>query len=215
MATSKRGAVTDRARIEAEHEAREAEAAAAATRIEKQIAKALRPLGKLSLPTKERRNTTVTSATGSSLNVVVQIERSGGYHVLPTGTFSVLVQEVRGINYRIKYRAKSFPRLGKELTAKQLDAIKACVEKHLAALDEVERERKAERTESKRAERKAEARQIRLKRIMKAHKLESGTLNNVNLDVACEGDDFRVVIHRLSEERLQALLKFWTSSAPE
>lgn len=116
---------------------KENELRAGAVRLEKQLAKALRPIGKRYLPTKERPFTSVESAAGSCVRVSVSIERHGGVHNLPKGTFAVRVHEVRRTDGRVKCRTKEFSGLGSELTTAQLEQVQACVKKHLTVADQM------------------------------------------------------------------------------
>lgn len=194
----------------------DAEAQRSIVGIERQLAKAFAALGKVSLPKKGEilsRSVTVTSRASASIHIVVSYEHSGGFYPKPTGLYSVLVQEVRGSNSRVKLRARSWSSLPPKLTAGQVMEIVACVKKHLEARDQVELEFDAKEAEQKRAEQGEAKRHARLKAIGKAYGIRNadhGTMISTGFTVRCQGDSFTVSLDHLSEAELRGFLDYWT-----
>lgn len=193
----------------------EEKAEATAAAIERRLAKALEHLGKVSLRKRGGgfdRSTTVTKA-GASINVVVRHEHSGGFRNRPTGLYSVLVQEVRGADSRIKHRARDFKDLPAQPTLEQIERIVACVAKHLATGVKTKRELKTRDAEREAAEQERADRYAGLKAIGKDYGITSsdyGTMLGNGFKVTCEGDTFTVTLERIPEAELRRFLDWRT-----
>lgn len=185
--------------------------------IEKQLAKPLKGLGKVYMPKKTgsslQRSVSVESRTKSTIHVTVTHEHTGSFSATPTGLYSVLVQEVRSADSRVKYRAKIFPGLPAKLTNEHVETITACVKKHLDAADEVRLVQDARYAERERAEQTKKEHHARLRKIGKVHgykHCDHGSILGDAMSVYSEGPaGYRVTLHLSSDPELEEFLAFW------
>lgn len=193
----------------------EAQVKASISSIEKQLAKPFKKLGKVYMPkggASLSRAVTVESRVGATIRVTVSAEHNGGWHPKSTGTYAVLVQEVRDVNSRVKHRARDFTELPAKLSDEQVETIVACVQKHLAVRDEVRLQEDERHAQLERADQENEKRDAHLGQICKAHGIKAsadGFVYEIGLRVTCQGDAFNVSLDHLSEADLKQFLTFW------
>jgi hypothetical protein len=187
--------------------------------LEKQVAKALRAVGKVSLPKKQstmRHSVTVRSAAGEYLSVTVQQERRSGFS--PDDRYSIRVEGAQDADFRSKHRTRDFNGFAAKVSEETLAPVVACVAKHLAVKDAaaVERaERDAEREKREKLGKKLDA---HLRAIGKRHGIGTSYRDDElmagNLRVRRQHEGYAVDITQLSEPDLERVLNFWRETFP-
>lgn len=185
--------------------------------IEKQLAGALRRVGKVRQPRDHSlsRDLTVESKAGSYLRVGV---REDGRSAM-TPAYAIRVEGAEDASFRSKHRARDFKGLTAKLSTETITNIIKCVEKHLAVKDAATAERAAREVADQKRRKLEKKRDAHLREIGKRHGIRTNyredTLQDGKLTVTRHNETYQIRIIELSEPELDSLLALWRNLQAE